>query len=396
MNGNTDMLTPENLFSDPYPVYARLRREAPVQMFEPTGEYFVTKFADCQTVGAKDAIFGPSDSAQRPEARVMGMPNVLSMSGPDHVALREGIDAEVQPKCVDTYVDALTRPIVQEYIGKLRDRGEADLTTDLFEPISVRVIASVVGLNEVDNGTLQRWFHAMNGGLQNVSNDPAVWAACDAAVAEIDDAVAPIYDRVKHTPDRSMISHLVYGGLADGQTRSMAEIMPTLRVILLGGLQEPGHGAANAVYGLLTNPDQSAAVAADPAGLSLKAYDEGLRWIAPIGVTPRVAREDFELAGTVIPKGASVAIILGSANRDEDRFEDADHFDIGKKRKQHASFGYRPHFCSGHYLSRAAGRIALEEAYGTLPNLRLDPKKEAQIKGWRFRGVVNLPALWDA
>ena len=132
--------------------------------------------------------------------------------------------------------------------------------------------------------------------------------------------------------------------------------MPTMRVILLGGLQEPGHGAANAALGLLQDPSQAAAVAADPAGLAQRAYDEGLRWIAPIGVTPRLAAEDFELAGTVIPKGASVAIVLASANRDEGRFEEADRFNLDRPRKQHAAFGYRPHFCSGHYLSRRSAR----------------------------------------
>lgn len=326
----------------------------------------------------------------------MGMPNVLTMSGPEHACLRQGIDAEVLPDRVDAYIENLARPIVRQYLDDLKDRGEADLTTELFEPVSVRVIASVVGLDDVPNATLQRWFHAMNGGLQNVANDPEVWAACDRALAEIDETVRPIVERVSAQPDRSMISHLVHGGMEEGRRRSLAEIMPTLRVILLGGLQEPGHGAANAVYGLLANPEQSRAVAESPAGLALRAYDEGLRWIAPIGLTPRVALQDFELAGTLIPKGASVAIMLASANRDETRFDDPESFNIDRPRKQHAAFGYRPHFCSGHYLSRAAGRIALEETYRMLPNLRLDGTKPVNIKGWRFRGVMNLPARWDA
>jgi cytochrome P450 len=388
-------LTAENLFDDPYPVYARLRREAPVSHFAPTGEYFVTRFDDCQVVGANADVFGPSDSDQRPEARVMGMPNVLSMSGQEHKCLREGIDANVQPACVESYIEGLARPIVNVELDRISARGESDLTTELFEPISVRVVASVVGLEHVANETLQRWFHAMNGGLQNVADDPAVWATCDQAIAEIDAEVAPIVERVSAQPDGSMISHLVHGGMQPGRVRSLAEIMPTLRVILLGGLQEPGHGAANAVYGLLLDPEQSAAVANDPVGLALRAFDEGLRWIAPIGITPRVAARDFELAGVTIPAGASVAIVLASANRDETRYDDPDRFLLDRKRKPHAAFGYRPHFCSGHYLSRAAGRIAIEECYRRLPSLRLDPEQEARVKGWRFRGVVNLPARWD-
>ncbi|MBC7986811.1 MAG: cytochrome P450 [Sphingomonadaceae bacterium] len=392
-----DELTGDNLYDDPYRVYARLRSEAPVAFFAGTHEYFVTRWADCQTVGANDRIFGPSDSELRPEARVFGMPNVLSMSGPAHAALREGIEAEVRPGRVDEYVEALARPIAVEHIQRIRQRGEADLTRELFEPISVRVVAAVLGMDDVRTDTLQGWFHAINGGLQNtVADDPRVWEKCDAAIADIDDVMRPMYDKVCASPDRSMISHVVHGGLEQGKRRSFDEIMPTIRVIILGGLQEPGHGAANAVYGLLTEPAQNAAMLADPAGLALKAYDEGLRWIAPIGVTPRVAFEDFELAGTTIPKGSSVAIVLASANRDESRWDDPDRFDMDRRKKSHASFGYRPHFCSGHYLSRAAGRIAIEEAYRRLDNLRIDPERPVNIKGWRFRGVVNLPARWDA
>jgi cytochrome P450 len=392
---SVDALTGENLFRDPYPVYARLRKEAPVCLFAETGEWFVTRWADCQTIGMKDAIFGPSDSSGRPEARVMGMPNVLGMTGDEHKCLREGIDENLTTEKVDSYVERLARPVARRFIDALKERGAADLTAELFEPISVRVIGDVIGLHDVDVETLTRWFHSLNGGLQR-PNDPQAWAACERARTEIDAAMRPLIARVTAKPDHSLTSHVVHGGMPGGKVRSFDEIMPTMRVILLGGLQEPGHGAANAVLGLLQNPEQAAAVAADPESLALRAYDEGLRWIAPIGVTPRLATEDFELAGTVIPKGASVAIVMASANRDETRFENADSFDLDRKRKPHASFGYRPHFCSGHYLSRQIGRISLEEAFRSLGDLHLDPDREVITKGWRFRGVLQLPARWKA
>jgi cytochrome P450 len=389
-------LTAENLFNDPYPVYARLRRESPVQLFAPTGEILVTRWKECFTVGTKDSLFVPSDSSRRPEARVMGLPNILSLSGPPHAALRKGIDANLTAPAVARYAEGLVRPIAREYVESLRAQGSADLTKDLFEPISVRVVATVLGLSHVENGTLVRWFHALNGGLQNVANDPAVWAVCDAARAEIDSVVRPIIERVTRQPDDSIISHMVHGGLPAGEVRSFDELMPTIRVTLLGGLQEPGHGAANAVYGLLSNPEQSALVQQDPARYAQAAYDEGLRWIAPIGVTPRLASEEFELAGTVIPKGSSVAIVLASANRDESRYEHSEQFRLDREPLPHAAFGYRRHVCSGQHLSRVIGRVSIQETYRLLSNLRLDPQREVVTKGWRFRGVMSLPAVWDA
>jgi cytochrome P450 len=385
----------DRLYDDPYPIYARLRRDSPVHYFPGTQEWLVTRWRDCHTVGIKDSVFVPSDSSKRPEARVMGLPNILSMSGPPHIALRKGIDENLTASAVASYADGLVRPIVRRYIEAIRQRGSADLTRELFEPVSVRVVATVLGVSHVNDKTLARWFHALNGGLQNVADDPEIWATCDRARAEIDSVIRPIIERVSEQPDTSLLSHMVHKGLPAGQLRTFEELIPTIRVTLLGGLQEPGHGAANAMYGLLGNPEQSAALARDPAALAQSAYDEGLRWIAPIGVTPRLAAQEFEVADTVIPQGASVAIVLASANRDETRYESSEQYLMTRAPQPYASFGYRRHVCSGQHLSRVFGKVCLEETYRLLPNVRLDPQREVLIRGWRFRGVMSLPALWD-
>ncbi|WP_457962253.1 cytochrome P450 [Arthrobacter sp. D1-29] len=389
-------LTGDNLYRDPYPVYARLRREEPVAFFEGTKEYFITRFDDCRAAGSNDRVFGPSASPDRPEARVMGMPNVLSMTGEEHSGLREAIDQNLTQEAVRRFVDALTRPVVKRYLAELLPRGEANLTADLFEPISVRCIGDVIGLTETPNETLVEWFHAMSAGLQNVNDDPAVWGRLDRALVDIDSQLGDLYERAVSKPNHTLMSHVMHGGMPEGKVRSVEEIMPTMKVIILGGLQEPGHAAANAAAGLLLDPEQTQAMAADPKEHALRAFDEGLRWVSPIGVTPRVAAKDVQISGTHIPAGSSIAIVMASANRDESRFEDPDRFNMFRKKRPHFSFGFRPHFCSGHALSRAMGEIALEEAFLQLPGLRLDDSREMKFKGWRFRGVSDLPGTWNA
>ncbi|MGI5460948.1 cytochrome P450 [Streptomyces sp. CA-249302] len=389
-------LNGENLYWDPYPVYARLREEEPVAFFDGTQEYLVTRFEDCRAVGADDRVFGPSGSPDRPEARVMGMPNVLTMTGEEHRLLRLGIDENLTLDTVRGYVGRLTRPVVEQCLAELLPRGAANLTADLFEPVSVRCIGNVIGLTDTPNETLVEWFHAMSAGLQNVGDDKAVWDRLDRALAEIDTRLGDLYERVSVRPDHTLMSHVVHGGMPDGETRGFAEVLPTMKVIILGGLQEPGHAAANACAGLLLDPEQAEVVAADPEEHAMRAFDEGLRWIAPIGVTPRVAAEDVVVGGTTVPAGASVAIVMASANRDSARFEDPDRFDMFRKKRPHLSFGFWPHFCSGHALSRALGEIALEEAFRRLPGLRLDDSRGLTAKGWRFRGVSDLPAVWNA
>lgn len=396
-----DFLNPGALFTDPYPVFARLRREAPVHFYEGTHEFLVTRYDDCRTVGSNDKIFGPAATEGRPEFRVMGMPNVLTMSGPEHGCLREGIDRNLTQTAVRSYVEDLTRPVVAEYLTKLRGNGTANLTTELFEPISVRCIGNAMGYAETSTAELFEWFHAMAGGLALGAglphDDPqSVWDRLAAADASMIHWTKARYDACLSKPDNSLISHIMYGGMEEGQVRSLESMMPTIRVLILGGFQEPGHGAANAATGILSDPEQTRAFAADPLAHALNAFDEGLRWIAPIGVTPRVATEDFLLNGVKIPEGSTVAIVMASANRDETKFDDPDRFDMFRRKKPHLAFGFRPHFCSGHFLSRTMGEIALTEAFRALPNLRLDPEKEVRAKGWRFRGVAELPVRWDA
>ncbi len=148
--------------------------------------------------------------------------------------------------------------------------------------------------------------------------------------------------------------------------------MPSLKVILLGGMQEPGHGAGSVLFGLLSHPDALDEVRADPDGLLAAAVDEGMRWIAPIGTQGRRTTGPVELGGVELPADAPVAAVVASANRDERRFPDPDRFDIHRDRKRLATFGFGRHFCSGHAFAKAQERIVLRELLRRHPKLGLD------------------------
>jgi len=199
--------------------------------------------------------------------------------------------------------------------------------------------------------------------------------------------------------------HLV-GLVSDGGVHSSLEHLEALvslardkgipDVVILGGFQEPGHGAAASLLGLLLDDEQKAMVLADPEKAIPAAVHEGLRWIAPFGLHERQARVDIELHGVTIPAGAELALACASANHDERRYEHGERFDITRQRQSHASFGYGAHFCSGHFISRRLEQIILEETFAGLPGLRLDPDREPVVFGFAVRGVKNLPVVWDA
>lgn len=166
--------------------------------------------------------------------------------------------------------------------------------------------------------------------------------------------------------------------------------MPTIKVILLGGMQEPGHGAGSVLAGLLTHPEQMRAVLADPDGLVPKAVDEGLRWIAPIGTQTKQATRAIELGGATIPAGAPVAALVSSANRDESRFPDPDRFDIRRNQGSHAAFGFGHHFCSGRFFAREQMCLAVALLLARFPNMRLADGDTPVFRGWEFRAPTAL------
>ena len=387
-------VTVEDLDRDPYPIYARMRQEAPVAYVPCVDTWFVTTHADVSTVAEDTASF-TAENGTSPAEMSFGTPAIIAVDGPVHHELRRSFDGKFRPREVDGYIENLVRPLAETAIESLYGRDDVDLMAEYFEPISVLSLGQVLGLGDIDADTLRHWFKGMNAGATNFERDPAKQAISDAVCAEIDAIVIPRMDMLRNNPDNSTMSHMLHSGRADGDPREIEFVLPSLKVAILGGMQEPGHGCGSVVVGLF-QADQLQDVVADPSLIG-RAVDEGMRWVAPIGTQFRVARVDVELGGVTVPAGAPVSALLSSANRDEDVFPDPDRFDLyrdlNRVRGSQAAFGFGKHFCSGHAFARHQMRIALEVLVGRYPNLRLDPTRPADFKGWEFRAPTSLWAF---
>jgi cytochrome P450 len=384
-----ETITVEALEADPYPIYARLRHEQPAVFVPAVNVWMLTRWAEVERAGSRPDLFA-AETPTSPVDLTFGSPTVLTCDGDVHRELRSSIDPKFRPRAVDSYVDALIEPIAEQQLDRFAGRGAAELMAEYFEPISVLGLGQVLGLADVDGDTLRRWFAGLAQGATNYECDPAKQAIGDAVAAEIRSRLAPLLDRLEREPDDSAISHMLHAGRPAGDPRPRELVLPSLLVILLGGMQEPGHGAGSAFAALLAHPDQAAEVAADPAGLVAQAVDEGLRLIAPIGTQLRSTTQDVEIGGATIPAGEPVALVIASANRDEERYPQPDLFDIHRPRQQHAAFGFGRHFCSGHWFARQLERIALRVLLERLPDVRLDPENPPVMRGWEFRAPVHL------
>jgi cytochrome P450 len=387
-----DQVTVEDLDRDPYPIYARLRREAPVCHVPAVGLWFVTRWQDVEYAASHPELYD-SRVLPSPLDRTMGGESILVVDGEPQKRLRAMLDPSLRPRVVEERTPALVEPIVERQLDVLEGRRGADLMEDYFEPISVLSLGQVLGLGHVDGETLRRWFHGLAQGATNFEDDPAKWAVSDATGAEIDRELAPVLERLFEQPDDSTIATMLAhaeGSLAE----RVAAILPTLKVILLGGMQEPGHAAGSTVVGLLES-GQSEALAAEPARLVRDAVEEGLRWVSPIGTQTRRALVETELGGAIVPAGANLGVLVSSANRDETVWgPTADEYDLFRPRRNHAAFGFGPHFCSGHHFSRVQMRIAIQRLFERFPGLQLDPERPPVFNGWEFRAPQHLRVRW--
>jgi cytochrome P450 len=384
-----ESVTVEMLDADPYPVYARMREEFPVCWVPAVGLWFVTRWADVQYVNTHPEIF-TAEVTGSPLVRALGA-NALTVDGAEHQRFREPVEAPLKPKLVDEWAPGIVTPIAEKRLDAIAGDGRAEIMETFLEPVSVRSLATVMGLAEVDSDTLRRWFADLAVGGANFEQDPAKYAVSDAAAADVDVRLAPLLDRLEREPDGSVLARMLHG---PGGLTSRHEVLSNLKLILLGGMQEPGHGAGNTLYAILSHPDARDRLLADP-GLTDRALEEGMRWMAPVGTTTREVLQPVIVAGVELEAGARVASILSSANRDVARWERAEEFDVDRAPKAHRAFGTGPHFCVGHWLARYEQRIPLRLLFERLPGLRLDPDRPAEITGWEFRGPRALHIVWD-
>lgn len=392
---DVNAVTIEDLTADPYPIYDELRKIAPIVYVPGIDEWLVTSWDDCRAIGAlKDSVqLAPGHPVDK---EFFGGDSVLTMSGEKHKGLREGIDQSLKAGPVARFLDDGGRETVIRYIDAIAPQGRGDLSEDLFNKISVRVVGNRLGFDDVDDETLVNWFEALSGGLSNKDGENEASNRAAITLREIDDYMSEKITRLRANPDDTLLSHMLHVGLPEGhEPRTFEAVIPSIRVIILGAFQEPGHSVATTFWGLLNEPEQLRQLQQNPSEFAPFALREGLRWVAPIGVVAAHPITDFTYGGITVPAGAPLSLVVAAANRDPAKFAQPHRFDMHRERTVNATFGYGVHHCSGHQLAKGLGEIMVEETARRLPDLRLDPDSPAAVSGYLFRGAKSLPVLWN-
>ncbi len=387
-------VTVADLERDPYPIYARLREHAPVAYVPALDVWMVTRWADVESA-LNDPDRFPAHVEDSPTDDALGGVSMMTTDGEPAKQRRRPFDSTLRPRAVEATMPAVFERLCGDALDVIEEAGGGDLLTQYFEPVSVLSLAHAIGIaDKVDGATLVRWFGGLAAGVSNYEKDTTKAAFCSEVSAEIDAAVRPLFERTFEEPDGSMISNLVHA--TDGSLEErISWAMPSLKLVLLGGLQEPAHGGATIAHCLLTHPDQLDAVRSDQS-LGPTAVEEGLRWTAPIGNLLRGVAPGTSLGDVDLPDGARVILVVSSANRDREIWgPTADEYDIFRPRRTHLSFATGPHYCIGHHFARAQLRTAIRMLLDRFPRLRLDPLGEVTYRGHEYRSPTSLAVEVD-
>ncbi|MBO0852499.1 MAG: cytochrome P450 [Nocardia sp.] len=314
-------------------------------------------------------------------------PTILAMSGDTHRAHRDLVSTAFRPRSLRRWEPEIVRPVCAALIDEFAERGSADLVKDFTFEFPTRVISKMLGLPERDLPFFREAAVAIVSYADKVPR--AMRASKDLEEYFLDQ----IRQRRAHPTD-DIIGDLVAADIA-GERLSDKAIYSFLRLLLPAGLETTYRSSGNLLYLLLTHPEQFARVRGD-RDLIPQAIEEALRFETPLTLVQRYVTEDTELDGTPIPRGAVLDICLGSANRDETRWERSEEFDIFRKYVPHISFTAGAHTCLGLHLARMETRVALEMLLSRVTDITAVPEADPHIVGQPFRSPATLPVTFSA
>ncbi len=382
-------ITIAQLVLDPYPIYRRLRAQSPVLRVESVGRTLLTKAEDTKAVKDNPELFSSNDP-NTPMKRAFRAHTLMRKDGAEHLRERNAMAPAFSPRTIQSEWIPRYREIAQAYLDRL-PRGEVvDLFSALAAPYAARGLAVLLGLEEASDAQMETWSQALIDGAGNFGWQPEPFERSDKANDEMDALFDRLQDRHRAAPNSSAFSVM----LNAEDPIAVSQIYANIKIAIGGGINEPRDALCTILYGLLTNPDQLHEVREKEDWT--KAFEEGVRWVAPIQASSRLVTEDTEIRGHVIPKGDTVMTIQASANRDEDIYENGEAFDVYRDKHPHQAFGNGPHFCQGtHVARRAVGLVMLPMLFERFPKMRLADAQDVKWRGFGFRGPINLPVVLE-
>jgi cytochrome P450 PksS len=385
--------------ADPFPFLARLRASDPVyrtMLPDKTAVWLLTRYDDVNAL-LRDERFTKNRRSALTKDQLRKLPwmppmfrplerNMLDLDPPDHTRLRSLVHKAFTPGLVEQ-MRLRTQAIADDLLDRVGSTGEMDLIKEFALPLPMIIITEILGVPAKDHDKFHRWSQAVvsltspNPTLRII---PGVWKFIRY--------LRQFFKVRRRDPRDDLVSALIKAEEA-GDKLNEDELLAMVFLLLIAGHETTVNLIGNGTLALLENPKEMSKLRSGPS-LVKPAIEELLRYTSPVFMTTeRYALEDAVFHGVAIPRGEMTLGVIGSANRDETIFENANELLITRDPNKHLSFGQGIHFCLGAPLARMEAQIAFTTLLRRLPELRL--KNSPQSLRWRpsmiLRGLASLP-----
>lgn len=377
------------IHEDPYPTYSALRAEAPVYHNAEQGFWALARHADVLAAFKDPTRYSSADGVSLEPSAVgpmaaLGM-SFLAMDPPRHTRMRALVSRGFTPRRV-AELEPRIRELAVRYLDEQVGSGGFDVIAGFAGKLPMDVISELLGVPEADRATLRTWADLLVHREEGVRDVPAAGVE---AFGRIRAYFKELIAERRSAPADDMLSALLEAEV-DGDRLDENEILSFFNLMIVAGNETTTKLLANALFWLWRNPEQRALVRDDPGRIA-PWVEETLRYDNSTQMLARVATEDLEIRGTRIPAGGRVLLLIGSANRDEEVFERAEEYDVGRDTSAMLSFGRGTHFCLGASLARLEARVAFEEWWRRFPGYEIEPEGAVRVHSVNVRGFARLP-----
>ncbi len=374
---------------DPFPVYERLREEAPLYRSEKWGFWALSRYDDVRAGVLDHELYKNHPGIDLDATNDQGGEgNIPNLDNPRHDEIRHVVQRLFMPRSIAKLEDDVRR-ITRRMVDSFADRGAVDIAQELSWPLPYEVFFDFLGLPEgEERAQLVTWSHGLK---DRIPDDDQLTPYARECTDHSRQYLADLLMERRRHPKDDLLTHVARADingvpLAHHEIEAASEVVGLVFGLYLAGIETTAGLLSTLFQELAKQPAQQQALRDDP-GLIRNAVEEGLRFRTPLQVTTRTIQRDTEYYGTTIPKGDRVAMVIGAANHDPRQFERAGEFDALRPNVRHLGFGEGLHGCLGNPLARLEARIALEEVLPRLGEFRIDGREE------RYPSTPNMAVL---
>jgi pimeloyl-[acyl-carrier protein] synthase len=395
----------DNFFAtiqDPYPAYAYLREHEPVRWNPMFNCWMLVKYDDVHLAFQdhnrfSSDIWSPLPELLAEDAEIEAVRqivpfmayNLQGMDPPGHTRQRSLMAKTFTPRMLESFKPTVQK-LVDDMIEAKLAEGKMDLVDDLAYPLPSNVILELLSIPKEGRPYIKASADAINEFVASLFfRTPGTWTRLAEVFQTVRAYLKGLIDERRLNPGEDLLSKMVIAE-ENGDVLSEDEIIIATNFLLFAGHETTANLIATGMMYLMQNPDQMAHLKANP-DLMPQAVEELLRYVSPVHTLSRRAKEDMVIRGVPIQQGQSLFLLVGAANRDEEKFANAAQLDITRPISRTLGFGYGIHYCIGAALARLEAGIAFETILRRLPNIKMAVETPEFRMNYSLRGLLNFP-----